>query len=75
ASYTRTQFEVLERKDKLCRYGLYPVTCKKHQLRVHMAALSAAICNDPFSPDVVKDPVDDYRHPLKLLASSFKGCR
>lgn len=37
-----------------------------------MAALGAAICNDPFYPDVVKDPVDDYRHPLKLLASSLR---
>ncbi|MBI6717623.1 pseudouridine synthase [Pseudomonas syringae] len=72
ASNTRTQIEVLERQDKLWRYGLYPVTGKKHQLRVHMAALGAAICNDPFYPDVVKDPVDDYRNPLKLLASSLR---
>ncbi|KPY74778.1 Pseudouridine synthase, partial [Pseudomonas syringae pv. syringae] len=70
ASNTRTQIEVLERQDKLWRYRLCPVTGKKHQLRVHMAALGAAICNDPFYPDVVKDPVDDYRNPLKLLASS-----
>ncbi|RMO51123.1 Pseudouridine synthase [Pseudomonas syringae pv. aptata] len=72
ASNTRTQIEVLERQDKLWRYGLYPVTGKKHQLRVHMAALGAAICNDPFYPDVVKHPVDDYRNPLKLLASSLR---
>ncbi|PBP65991.1 pseudouridine synthase [Pseudomonas syringae] len=72
ASNTRTQIEVLERQGSLWRYGLYPVTGKKHQLRVHMAALGAAICNDPFYPDVVKDPVDDYRNPLKLLASSLR---
>ncbi|KMY03650.1 pseudouridine synthase [Pseudomonas syringae KCTC 12500] len=72
ASNTRTQIEVLERQDKLWRYRLCPVTGKKHQLRVHMAALGAAICNDPFYPDVVKDPVDDYRNPLKLLASSLR---
>ncbi|PIO91459.1 pseudouridine synthase [Pseudomonas syringae] len=71
-SNTRTQIEVLERQGSLWRYGLYPVTGKKHQLRVHMAALGAAICNDPFYPDVVKDPVDDYRNPLKLLASSLR---
>ena len=39
----------------LWRYGLYPVTGKKHQLRVHMTALGASICNDPFYPDVLKD--------------------
>ncbi|POP72146.1 pseudouridine synthase [Pseudomonas syringae] len=71
-SNTRTQIEVLERQGSLWRYGLYPVTGKKHQLRVHMAALGAAICNDPFYPDVVKDPVDDYQNPLKLLASSLR---
>ncbi|KPW60663.1 Pseudouridine synthase [Pseudomonas caricapapayae] len=71
-SNTRTQIEVLERQDNLWRYGLYPVTGKKHQLRVHMAALGAGICNDPFYPDVVKDPVDDYQNPLKLLAKSLR---
>ncbi|EKG38814.1 pseudouridine synthase [Pseudomonas syringae] len=71
-SNTRTRIEVLERQGSLWRYGLYPVTGKKHQLRVHMAALGAAICNDPFYPDVVKDPVDDYQNPLKLLASSLR---
>ncbi|MFH7456897.1 pseudouridine synthase, partial [Pseudomonas syringae group genomosp. 7] len=35
-SNTRTQKDELERKDNLWRYRLYPVTGKKHQLRVHM---------------------------------------
>lgn len=70
-SNTQTRIEVLERHGPLWRYGLHPVTGKKHQLRVHMAALGAAICNDPFYPDALKDPVDDYRHPLKLLAKSL----
>ncbi|KPW94014.1 Pseudouridine synthase [Pseudomonas syringae pv. castaneae] len=72
ASNTRTQIEVLERQDQLWRYGLYPVTGKKHQLRVHMAALGAGICNDPFYPAVVKNPVDDYQNPLKLLAKGLR---
>lgn len=63
---------MLERQDQLWRYGLYPVTGKKHQLRVHMAALGAGICNDPFYPDVVKNPVDDYQNPLKLLAKGLR---
>ncbi|RMU79508.1 Pseudouridine synthase [Pseudomonas coronafaciens pv. porri] len=72
ASNTQTHIEVLERQEQLWRYGLYPVTGKKHQLRVHMAALGAAICNDPFYPDVIKDPQDDYRQPLKLLAKRLR---
>ncbi|RMR07025.1 Pseudouridine synthase [Pseudomonas syringae pv. primulae] len=71
-SNTQTRIEVLERHGSLWRYGLHPVTGKKHQLRVHMAALGAAICNDPFYPDALKDPLDDYRHPLKLLAKSLR---
>jgi tRNA pseudouridine32 synthase/23S rRNA pseudouridine746 synthase len=48
------------------------VTGKKHQLRVHMAALGAGICNDPFYPEVLKDAQDDYANPLKLLAQGLK---
>lgn len=71
-SNTETLIEVLERNGELWRYGLYPVTGKKHQLRVHMAALGAGICNDPFYPDVLKDAPDDLNRPLKLLAKSLK---
>lgn len=71
-SNTETAMEVCERNGELWRYGLYPVTGKKHQLRVHMAALGAAICNDPFYPDVIRDALDDYARPLKLLAQSLR---
>lgn len=71
-SNTETAIEVRERNGQLWRYGLYPVTGKKHQLRVHMAALGAGICNDPFYPDVLKDVEDDYAHPLKLLAQGVR---
>lgn len=70
-SNTETRIEVSERNGDLWRYALYPVTGKKHQLRVHMAALGAGICNDPFYPDV-KDAVDDYDTPLKLLAQGLR---
>jgi tRNA pseudouridine32 synthase/23S rRNA pseudouridine746 synthase len=71
-SNTETAMEVCERNGDLWRYALYPVTGKKHQLRVHMAALGAGICNDPFYPSVLKDAVDDYARPLKLLAQSLR---
>ncbi|EPJ87633.1 pseudouridine synthase [Pseudomonas sp. CFII64] len=70
-SNTETRIEVCEKNGDLWRYGLYPVTGKKHQLRVHMAALGAGICNDPFYPEVIKDAVDDYARPLKLLAQGL----
>ena len=71
-SNTETAIEVRERNGNLWRYQLDPVTGKKHQLRVHMAALGAAICNDPFYPDVLRDAADDYANPLKLLAQALR---
>ncbi|NMZ24191.1 pseudouridine synthase [Pseudomonas proteolytica] len=71
-SNTETAVQVREKNGDLWRYGLFPVTGKKHQLRVHMTALGASICNDPFYPEVVKDVVDDYANPLKLLAQGVR---
>lgn len=67
---TRTRIEVIEKREEQWLYGLEPVTGKKHQLRVHMAALGAPILNDPFYPDVscAEGEPDDYTRPLKLLA-------
>lgn len=71
-SNTETAVEVREKNGELWRYGLYPVTGKKHQLRVHMSALGAGICNDPFYPQVLKDAQDYYAQPLKLLAQGLR---
>lgn len=71
---SETRIEVLERRDALWRYGLEPVSGKKHQLRVHMAALGAPLCNDPFYPELDgrhRRETDDYARPLKLLARAL----
>lgn len=52
------------------RYGLWPVTGRKHQLRVHMAALGAPVLNDRLYPALSPHAPDDYARPLKLLARS-----
>lgn len=74
AANARTSVAVLDR-DVLAadgthywRYSLTPHTGKKHQLRVHMAALGAPIANDPFYPTLRDECADDARAPLKLLA-------
>jgi len=71
---SETRIEVLERHGELWRYALYPVTGKKHQLRVHLAALGAPICNDPFYPELTAavDAADDFDRPLKLLARGLR---
>lgn len=66
-----TRMEVLEVKSPWALYRLAPVTGKRHQLRVHMAALGLPLRNDPFYP-VVNDPAEgDYSRPLQLLARSL----
>jgi tRNA pseudouridine32 synthase/23S rRNA pseudouridine746 synthase len=65
---SETRIEVIERGGTDWRYALHPVTGRKHQLRVHMAALGAPIRNDTFYPVLLDAAADDYRHPLKLLA-------
>lgn len=68
---TVTRIEVLERGATSWRYALYPHTGRKHQLRVHMAALGAGILNDRYYPELQAECPDDYAQPLKLLAQGL----
>lgn len=67
---SETHIDVLERGATQWRYRLNPITGKKHQLRVHMAALGAPIVNDDFYPTVIERP-DHFEQPLKLLAATL----
>jgi len=53
-------------------YALKPVTGRKHQLRVHMAALGAPIVGDSLYPGLHDVADDDYSEPLQLLAQSLE---
>ncbi len=44
---SRTEFRVLERKEKLCKLELRPITGRTHQLRVHCAHMGFPILGDP----------------------------
>lgn len=66
-----TGVDVIERGATTWRYALTPVTGRKHQLRVHMAALGAPIENDPLYPVLQDTETDDPQRPLKLLATSL----
>jgi tRNA pseudouridine32 synthase / 23S rRNA pseudouridine746 synthase len=65
---SETRIEVIERGDGTWRYALTPVTGRKHQLRVHMAALGAAIVHDRMYPTLLHRVAGDYSAPLQLLA-------
>lgn len=67
-----TRIEVLERGQTDWRYALFPISGRKHQLRVHMAALGAPIRNDPLYPQLQPQAAtDDFARPLKLLARTL----
>ncbi len=68
---TETRIEVLEVRGNLALYRLAPVTGRKHQLRVHMAALGIPVLNDRLYPRLLPDRGDDHSKPLKLLAISI----
>ena len=52
-------------------YRLTPLTGRKHQLRLHLAALGIPIVNDRLYPVIRQVDDDDFSRPLKLLAKSL----
>lgn len=68
---SETRIECIQTRGALAHWRLMPVTGRKHQLRVHMAALGAAIVNDPFYPELRAMDEDDFSRPLQLLAKSL----
>ena len=66
-----SRIEVVEQGDGLWRYRLTPITGKKHQLRLHMAALGAPICHDALNPQVDDGLAEDHTRPLQLLAKEL----
>ena len=69
-----TGIELLETRGGLARYRLSPLTGKRHQLRVHMAALGMPILNDQIYPEhqsKAQIETDDFSKPLQLLAESI----
>jgi tRNA pseudouridine32 synthase/23S rRNA pseudouridine746 synthase len=63
-----TRIDVVAREEGRWRYALTPITGRKHQLRVHMAALGAPIANDGMYPTLRQRVPGDYSSPLQLLA-------
>jgi len=66
-----THVELLQTQGAWARYGLRPLTGKRHQLRVHMAALGMPILGDRIYPQLLPQGGDDAANPLRLLAASI----
>ncbi|NID14475.1 pseudouridine synthase [Luteibacter yeojuensis] len=68
---SRTRIEVIERGERYWRYRLEPVTGRKHQLRVHMAALGAPILGDTVYSEL-REEAPGFAEPLCLLARQLR---
>lgn len=64
----QTHIELVERSGGLAHYRLTPSTGKRHQLRVHCAALGIPIVGDRIYPALLPVHTDDPMRPLQLLA-------
>ena len=65
-----TRVNVLQTRDDATLYEARPLTGRKHQVRLHLAALGIPILNDRLYPDLLADAPEDFDAPLKLLARS-----
>jgi tRNA pseudouridine32 synthase/23S rRNA pseudouridine746 synthase len=68
---SETHFRLLDERDGLAHLHLSPVTGRRHQLRVHCAALGMPILNDAIYPELRPEGADDFDHPLQLLAKEI----
>jgi len=66
-----TRIELAERQGDLAVYRLLPRTGRTHQLRKHLHDLGIPIVNDPIYPEVLDVSIDDFSHPLQLLADEL----
>ncbi|RYF37134.1 MAG: pseudouridine synthase [Comamonadaceae bacterium] len=66
----QTGIELLETRGAWARYRLRPLTGKRHQLRVHMAALGLPILGDRIYPVLLPQGGDEPGNPLRLLAQA-----
>jgi len=71
APNAHTEIDLLETQGAWSRYRLRPATGKRHQLRVHMAALGLPILGDRIYPHLLLPGGDDHANPLRLLAQGI----
>ncbi|GEL96353.1 pseudouridylate synthase [Cellulomonas composti] len=64
-----TTVSLVDEVDGLGLYRLVPRTGRTHQLRLHLFGLGIPIVDDPLYPVGRDVALDDFRHPMQLLAA------
>jgi tRNA pseudouridine32 synthase/23S rRNA pseudouridine746 synthase len=67
---SETRVDVRGSRGGATLYEARPLTGRKHQVRLHLAALGIPVLNDRLYPDALPDAPEDFSAPLKLLARS-----
>jgi tRNA pseudouridine32 synthase/23S rRNA pseudouridine746 synthase len=68
---SETHISVISNVGDLSRYQLLPLTGRKHQLRLHLAAFGIPVINDKLYPTLTPSDDAGFSKPLKLLAKSI----
>jgi len=69
---SETHLQLLAAAGDRAHLRLSPVSGRKHQLRVHCAALGMPIVNDDYYPTLLPEGPDDFTRPLQLLARAMR---
>lgn len=64
----RSRIRLVEAVGRHARFLLFPITGKKHQLRIHLSGLGFPIVNDRCYPELMPEKQDDFSRPLMLLS-------
>ena len=67
---SETRVDLLAARVDVSLYEARPLTGRKHQVRLHLAALGLPVLNDRLYPEMLPDAPEDFNAPLKLLARS-----
>lgn len=68
----RSRIRLVEVKGSRARFQLFPITGKKHQLRIHLSGLGFPIVNDRYYPALMTETPDDFSRPLQLLSRKIE---
>jgi tRNA pseudouridine32 synthase/23S rRNA pseudouridine746 synthase len=68
---SETRVDLLAARGEVSVYEARPLTGRKHQVRLHLAALGMPILNDRLYPEALPDAPAEFDAPLQLLARSL----
>jgi len=67
-----SKISFIRSKENKALFQLFPVTGKKHQLRLHLSGLGFPILNDRYYPELLPKEDKGFKDPLQLLARKIQ---